>query len=52
MFGGSYSGFASGQPAIINQFLLDFGPAALTGFRFKAASGNVSGVFKVYGVKI
>ena len=52
MFGGSYSGFASGQPAIINQFLMDFGPAALTGFRFKAASGNVSGVFKVYGVKI
>jgi hypothetical protein len=52
MFGAAYSGFDSSVPTVINNFLMSFGPAALTGIRFKASGGNMSGVFKIYGVTI
>ena len=52
MFGGAYSGFASGGSHIINNFLGDTVVGALTALQFKAASGNISGVFKIYGVSI
>jgi len=52
MFGGAYSGFASGGSHIINNFLTDSIVGALTELEFKAASGNISGVFKIYGVSI
>ena len=52
MFGGAYSGFASGGSYIINNFLTDSTVGALTELEFKAGSGNISGVFKIYGVKI
>ena len=52
MFGGAYSGFASGGSFIINNFLGDSVVGALTALQFKAASGNISGVFKIYGVSI
>ena len=52
MFGGAYSGFASGGSYIIQNFLTDSTVGALTELEFKASSGNISGIFKIYGVSI
>jgi hypothetical protein len=52
IFGVCQSGYAGGTPSLINNWLLNTNAYALTGLRFKASSGNISGVFKIYGVSI
>jgi hypothetical protein len=50
IFGVAYSGYDTSVPTVINNFLLEHGAAALTGIRFKASSGNISGTFRLYGI--
>ena len=50
-FGSYYSGYATNTHVVIAQWYMDTTIAVLTSIRFSVESaGNLSGVFKLYGV--